>query len=241
MGKIQDLMHKKYLKLKAKYPEAEKVYSAYKSNNLEFHRQHRLTSYSFYAKLIRATKQNKDVKKVSFPTGTYNPFFVKNSLSKKPVKLSENDCLAVPDSKLCNRMSPEDFAKELAQYEVISFDVFDTCIFRPFENPVDLFYLLEAKNGVINFNTLRIDAEASARQKTGKPNFEVDIYDIYEEISHRCRLKKEDAEKEISLEKEVCYANPYMLKVFKILKKKNKKLIAISDMYLPSKVINDML
>ena len=46
--------------------------------------------------------------------------------------------------------------------------MFDTCVFRPFAKPTDIFYLLEAQNGVINFSELRQKAEAVARQKTSK-------------------------------------------------------------------------
>lgn len=225
--------------MKNKHPNAEYIYRMYKINNLEFHETHKMTSWKFLSRLIFSDKRKKNLNNIKFPKGTYNPFLVREI--NKEYKLNSGDCLAVPDNKLLVRKSPEELANELSKFDVISFDVFDTCIFRPFSKPSDIFYLLEAETGLINFPGYRYNAEISARQKTSKPNFEIDIYDIYEEISKRSFLTKADAEKEIELEKQVCYANPYIVKVFELLKKKNKKLIAISDMYLPSKEIKEIL
>lgn len=240
MSKLHNIKIKHYAKIKNKYPDAEYVYRTYKLNNLDYHNNNKLKSWLFFKRLISADKKGKDLTKVSFPKNSYNPFLTHSCNSDKRIE-TNSKCLALPDSKLLNRKSPEELVEELLKFDVISFDVFDTCIFRPFSNPTDLFYLLEAQNGIINFSTLRSDAEKSARNKTSKPNFEVDIYDIYEDISTRCFLTKNDAEREIGLEKKICYANPYMLEVFNRLKKKKKTIIAISDMYLPSIVIKDIL
>lgn len=230
---------KHYNNLAKKYPNADHIYKSYKLNNLEFHEKHKLTSWKFLFKLISADKKGQDLLSIPFPKNTYNPFLTHKC--DGAYKFTSNECLALPDNKLLVRKPPEELANELSKFDVISFDVFDTCIFRPFSKPSELFYLLEAETGLINFPSYRYNAESSARQKTSKPNFEIDIYDIYEEISKRSFLTKADADKEIQLEKQVCYANPYMLEVFKLLKKQNKTVIAISDMYLPSKVIKEIL
>ena len=41
----------------------------------------------------------------------------------------------VSESSLSLREAPEEFARRLLQYDIISFDVFDTLLFRPFSNP----------------------------------------------------------------------------------------------------------
>ena len=240
MSKLHELKIKKYAKIEEKHPNVDYVYKKYKYNNLSFHQNHKFTSWKFLSKLISADKLGLDLTKVPFPKGTYNPFL--SNTCKGQIKVFDTDnCFALPDNQLMPRKAPSELAHELEKFDVISFDVFDTCIFRPFANPTDIFYLLEAKTNVINFSEIRKKAESVARQKTSKPNFEIDIYDIYEDLSKRCFLRKEDAEKEIELEKQICYANPYILEVFNLLKKKKKKLIAISDMYLPSKVIKEIL
>lgn len=169
------------------------------------------------------------------------PLIFSTCEDKNKAIINNKKCYAIPDSQLLKRKNPNELAEELSKFDIISFDVFDTLIFRPFAKPTDITYLLECNNELINFIGYRYNAEVSARQKTLKPNFEVDIYDIYEDLSKRCYLKKEDAKKEIELEKQVCYVNPYMLEVFNLLKKKKKTIVAISDMYLPSKVIKEIL
>ncbi len=240
MAKFEDFKIKRYSKIINKYPNVDYVYRLYKYHNLDFHNKNKFKSWRFLFRLIKADKANKDLTKIQFPKGAYNPFLTMTCKADN-LNIVNNECLALPDSQLIPRKSPSELVRELEKFDVISFDVFDTCLFRPFAKPTDIFYILEAQTGVINFSEIRQKAEAVARQKTMKPNFEIDIYDIYEDLSKRCFLKKEDAEKEIALEKQVCYANPYMLKVFNLLKKKKKKLIAISDMYLPSKVIKEIL
>lgn len=241
MTRFENLKVKRYSRIINKYPNVDYVYKQYKYHNLDFHNNHKIKSWLFLYRLIHADKANKDLTKVKFPKGAYNPFLSHTCKSGDTIRLQNNTCTALPDWQLLPRKNPKKLAEELLKYDVISFDVFDTCVFRPFAKPADIFYLLEAQNGVINFSELRQKAEAVARQKTSKPNFEIDIYDIYEEISRSCFLQKEYAEKEIALEKEICYANPYILEVFNLLKKKKKTIAVTSDMYLPSKVIKAIL
>ena len=50
-------------------------------------------------------------------------------------------------------------------YDVISFDVFDTLIFRPFSCPSDLFFFVGIRLGYRNFAQLRREAEGIARKE----------------------------------------------------------------------------
>ena len=240
MSKLKDLKLKYYLKIKQKYPDAEYVYRIYKTNNLDFHINNKLKSLKFFSRLISANKRKKDVTKIPFPRNTYNPFLT-HTCGKNYKLSTTEECKALPDTKLLSRKEPVELVKELSKYDIISFDVFDTLIFRPFSKPTDVYTVLELKNKIMNFSKLRIKAEEMARKNTCKPNYEIDIYDIYEEVSKRCCLRKDAYKQELELEKQVCYANPYMLEVFNLLKKKKKKIIIISDMYLPSGFIKELL
>lgn len=57
------------------------------------------------------------------------------------------------------------FAKGLMSYDVISFDVFDTLLFRPFSSPSDLFMLVGERLDIMDFTQIRLQAEEEARQK----------------------------------------------------------------------------
>ncbi len=147
-----------------------------------------------------------------------------------------------PESKELTRISPISLARLLLKYDVISFDIFDTLIFRTFSTPSDLFYILGNKLQIADFKALRCAKEREARDKTDKPNREVNIFDIYEEISKSIKIDTGYAiAQELELEKKFCFANPYMKQVFDILQRNNKTIIATSDMYLPKKYMVELL
>lgn len=148
------------------------------------------------------------------------------------------------ESTVLNRPSALDFARELLDYDVISFDVFDTLLLRPFAEPHHLFMVVGDKLNCVNFMSIRMKAEKEARDRAEvmKGNREVSIYDIYEFIEQKTGIQGQyGVQAEWQTELEVCYANPYMKDVFEILKSQNKKIIAISDMYLTKSMIVQML
>ncbi len=137
---------------------------------------------------------------------------------------------------------PEKLANKLSQYDLISFDVFDTLIKRPFEGPTDLFEVVEKETGIHNFKNFRIKAEIDARSHSSKPGQEVDIYDIYSVLEENYGISaREGIRREIEAEKRFCFANPEMFNVYRSLIKTGKHVVAVSDMYLPSDVIAEIL
>ena len=114
------------------------------------------------------------------------------------------------------------------QYDVITFDVFDTLIIRDVRIPTDIFSL---SYGIIG-RYIRVAAEIVARHKS--KTGEVTLDDISKICPFSC-------EKELEFEKMYCRANPVMLDVYKELVMEGKKLYAISDMYLSSDFISSLL
>lgn len=148
------------------------------------------------------------------------------------------------ESSLSKRKIPEDFAGELAAYDVISFDVFDTLIFRPFSSPEDLFFLLGEELKYMDFKRIRMEMEQRAREEKYKKEKtgEVTLDEIYTLLSQETGIDKESAmHRETELEEEYCFANPYMLRVTEELRKLGKRLIVISDMYLNADQIQGIL
>lgn len=159
-------------------------------------------------------------------------------------KLEANPYMDGPESKLCPRRTVHFLAKELMQYDVISFDIFDTLIFRPFSKPRDLFMLLDSKFDMLGFASIRQRAEMTVRGQAerAKGNREVTIDDIYAEIERRTGIPKEDGKQiEIDLEYNLCFANPYMLRLFNLLKHLDKRIILVSDMYFTSDILKRLL
>lgn len=152
------------------------------------------------------------------------------------------------ESALLSHMRPQKLAGLLAEADMISFDIFDTLIFRPFSAPEDLFYLVGDKLGYMDFKRLRQEAEREARKTAQKErnSCETGLSEIYEQLARCTGIPKEAGmSMEIETELECCYGNPYMQEVFTYLTEKiqntGKKIICISDMYLPCETVRKLL
>ena len=111
---------------------------------------------------------------------------------------------------------------------LVSLDVFDTAIFRKVYNPTDIFNLVEENVGH-NFKAQRMLAQDKARKKDVYYN----IVDIYRQLPFTISPKEE-----IKVELLNCKPNPYILDMYN---KQEADYIFVSDMYLPSTVIKEML
>lgn len=150
----------------------------------------------------------------------------------------------VPESSLFKRIPPDELAEKLSQFDIISFDVFDTLIFRVFSSPTDVFKLIGIKLKYPNFEYIRIECEKEARKKKflSCGTYEVTLEEIWDEVSLQTSIKKELGIKtELESEKASCFANPYMLKTVNALLNMGKKLIVISDMYLNCDYVKELL
>lgn len=148
------------------------------------------------------------------------------------------------ESSCFRKAEPEKYAEELARFEVVSFDVFDTLVFRPFSDPSDLFFLMEKELEYPGFATIRREIESRARRKnyqSGK-TVEVTLEEIYQAVEEWCGIgQKKGRDLEWRLQKEYCFANPYMKEVVSELCSRHKRVIAVSDMYLHAEQIREIL
>jgi predicted HAD superfamily hydrolase len=136
-------------------------------------------------------------------------------------------------------------------YSYYTFDVFDTVLVRKWARPQDLFFELGSillgeggtDIGPERFMQLRILAEKKARR--GRKNGEIAIPDIYRVLSRDIGLdaswEKKAMQMEIGLEKRSVYPVPGVKIAIDDIRKTGKKIYYISDMYLPSGIIIDML
>ncbi|GHU49984.1 hypothetical protein AGMMS49975_00100 [Clostridia bacterium] len=153
----------------------------------------------------------------------------------KAKKTAPAPCANGAESENPKRVPPEKFAGTLGDFGVVSFDVFDTLLFRPFASPTDLFFFVGEKLGVCDFNSIRQTSERKAREQKD----EATLLDIYTEIEKITKIDREDGMRaEFETELEFIMPNPYMTEVFKHIK---GKVIAISDMYLPAGMIRALL
>src|SRR5574344_2478037 len=69
-------------------------------------------------------------------------------------------------------------AKELIdKFDIITFDMFDTLVIRPYINPYQLMKHIELKENILNFDEHRIKAESIARSVS--TNEDITLDDIY--------------------------------------------------------------
>lgn len=138
----------------------------------------------------------------------------------------------------------EEYISKLKQYDVISFDIFDTLIFRPFSEPTDLFFFLGEKLSFMDFKRIRMEMEYRARQKNfgERGHYEISLAQIWDLIEQETGLSATDGMAlEQELEQQFCYANPFMKAVYDWLLKLGKEIIIVSDMYLPSECLEKIL
>lgn len=153
-------------------------------------------------------------------------------------------CRGGSESERNRRTDAIILAKSMIKYDLISFDIFDTLLFRPFKKPSDLFMLVGQQLGIMDFCNIRMDAEEDARKKNLliRGNREVTIDEIYEIVAQKTGIDKELGIKiEFETEMELCYANPYMYRVFELLKYQGKKIVIVSDMYYRKKIMIELL
>lgn len=129
----------------------------------------------------------------------------------------------------------EEIFKTIDNKDVVSFDVFDTLLCRSFIEPDDVFKYIEHKYKIDGFYKERLEAEKQARISLNK---EVNIDEIYGFIKEEYKdFKQIEIDTEIKVNHKNCIIEP----IYDYAKKHNKRVIAISDMYLPKYVIETLL
>lgn len=122
------------------------------------------------------------------------------------------------------------------KFDVISFDIFDTAILRPYIKPIDVFYHIERILGLRGFAKKRVKAESRARKLTRNEDIEYD--DIYRLMGDKF---KEAFEYEKEFEVRICQQNVEIFSLYQAALKADKQIIFISDMYLPEATIKCIL
>ncbi len=127
--------------------------------------------------------------------------------------------------------------KYINSVDVVSFDIFDTLLIRPYVKPTDLFLHMEKHFDEPFFASCRIAAEQSAREKN--PEREDITFDaIYDEIDDKFKYLKS---RELEWEENVLQPYPEIQEIWNFVKQSGKKIVVASDMYLPTDFIAKIL
>lgn len=131
------------------------------------------------------------------------------------------------------------------KYEYVSFDLFDTLIFRTFMDYKDVYHYVEylynktSQNPIYDFAGKRINAEKRARKK--KEWKEISLDEIYSELLIDNKVKNILKQYEIETEIKNCIPNNSNISFLNELRSNGKKIIITTDMYLPEECIEKIL
>ncbi|MCW2276466.1 glycosyltransferase [Rhodoblastus acidophilus] len=131
---------------------------------------------------------------------------------------------------------------EAPDVAVVSFDVFDTLLFRPGFQPSDLFHLLGSKAaellGLSDFFTIRSAAEHEMAVVTGRPESYRNLHtleDIYHHIAKTYNLDPKKCQDlcrfELELERTTLRPRNDVKRLYEKAVSLNKRIIVISDTY----------
>lgn len=222
-----------FLKEKNIYEKYKEQFEKWRALYCQIHKSY-LLNLSF-------TKEEKDRLEEKFSGFCPNQFEVKNSGFFSSVETPFNEGL----DKLKEKIMAE-------KTKVVSFDIFDTLITRPFLYPKDLFTFLNddyrrlSNNLGIDFSKIREECEVLARTEAyEQKKEEVTLNRIYELIEEEYEMPNSIVEtlkkKEIELELRFCKRRETAYSIYKLAKYLGKKVICTSDMYLPLEVIKKLL
>ena len=139
--------------------------------------------------------------------------------------------------------SGEELAKLIDQYEVISFDIFDTLLMRRVLEPQDVFRLVEYTLRIdfgleLPFTKLRLQALHEAGQTAELD----DIYLAFRRISGLGAAQVERIKlKELEIERRVLIPRRPVAALFRRAAAAGKEIFVLSDMYLPGGFVRERL
>lgn len=120
--------------------------------------------------------------------------------------------------------------------EVVSFDIFDTLLIRPFIAPTDVFLFIEYRYKREGFALERVNAEKRARKKSLEEDIQIE--EIYKEIKPKFR---DLINVELATEEFLLRPSEQGVKIYSDAVKAGKDIVCISDMYLPESFLMKVL
>lgn len=132
--------------------------------------------------------------------------------------------------------SVSDIINKIKPYEYISFDIFDTLLKRDVVRPTDIFDIVGAIYHDPGFKNKRIQVEGDLRKNSGKED--ITLQDIYDAMGQEYTSYKEA---ELETEKKALQLNRPLYEVYQYCKENHKRVLIISDMYLPSDFLKAIL
>lgn len=165
-----------------------------------------------------------------------------------PVYYLNGKLAAESDDKTCEEneywnQNYQELLLRVKRYDIVSFDIFDTLIMRKVFMPQDVFRIVEKRiqkelGLEIEFYGARIAAGLDSNDRNRN------LYEIYDIMNQKLALSEELLHKvmqiEIKVESECCIPRRDMIRLYNEVQEE-KDVYIISDMYLPTDVIENIL
>jgi HAD superfamily hydrolase (TIGR01549 family) len=162
---------------------------------------------------------------------------------------------SVPNLSREDETSFSSLYARIASADVISFDVFDTLITRKLADPKAVFELVGANARSLlehagvdpyAFGQLRQEAARHASEQAARRGGEeYQFADVYDEIAARLSLSPQDRQRllelELEIERRVHVTRSLGREAFEEARRRGKKIILISDTYLPTAFVRELL
>lgn len=123
------------------------------------------------------------------------------------------------------------------RYSVVSFDIFDTLLLRPYIDPQEVWRVMEEEFSAPGFAKVRKEADAQTYRECIARNGETTIEAAYALIPQW----KHMMQKEMDIERKVLCVNPEMKALWDKCEKEGKKRVIVSDMYMSSDFLKSVL
>ncbi len=146
---------------------------------------------------------------------------------------------------MINKTNIISFCEQLSSYKIVSFDLFDTLMFRTFSNyemvhqAVAICYQERHHENMKDYPQKRIYAEHVARKEHS--DRDVNLKLIYDYLDYDLSKKNELLGIEEEIEVKNCLPNKFMVEVARWCKQVGKQVVITTDMYLPREVLNKIL
>lgn len=210
-----------------------------------------------YARMWHALcQQNKhtaqDAQEIDALTEQLCPGFLADDVDKQDVQdVFWFEQASVPWRDGTERIKRAILGLDGVECPVVSFDVFDTLLLRPFRQPQDLFQTLEEswqranRRCFTSFTQARIEAEAAARRWIPKEQQDVTLWNIYSAMQHLLGVSDECIGQMTYNEREAevrfCQPRQTGIQLLRLAQAAGRRVILISDMYLDKATIEQML
>ena len=149
--------------------------------------------------------------------------------------------LKIENEEIANikNKTKSEISQLVKEFSIVSFDIFDTLLYRNITHPTAVFELLEELHGVPNFRNERIKMETDARDANFvlRGTHEIDLEQVYSANKSLWFMKKN----ELDLEEKLLTSNSFLKGVIDECIVLKKRVILVSDTYFDTEFISKIL